>query len=70
MSVNDDAPPIRVRDLTMAFGDFVVQRDLSFDVRQGEIFVIMGGSGCGKSTLLKHMIGLIQPAQGQVLYDG
>ncbi len=54
----------------MAFGDFVVQRDLSFDVRQGEIFVIMGGSGCGKSTLLKHMIGLIQPAQGQVLYDG
>ncbi len=54
----------------MAFGDFVVQRDLSFDVRRGEIFVIMGGSGCGKSTLLKHMIGLIRPAQGQVLYDG
>jgi len=52
----------------MAFGDFVVQRDLSFDVRRGEIFVIMGGSGCGKSTLLKHMVGLIRPASGQVLY--
>lgn len=52
----------------MAFGDFVVQRDLSFDVRRGRIFVIMGGSGCGKSTLLKHMVGLIRPAQGRVLY--
>jgi len=52
----------------MAFGDFVVQRDLSFDVGRGKIFVIMGGSGCGKSTLLKHMVGLIRPASGQVLY--
>jgi phospholipid/cholesterol/gamma-HCH transport system ATP-binding protein len=52
----------------MAFGDFVVQRDLTFDVQRGEIFVIMGGSGCGKSTLLKHMVGLIRPAGGQVLY--
>lgn len=52
----------------MAFGDHVVQRDLSFDVRRGTIFVIMGGSGCGKSTLLKHMVGLIRPARGQVLY--
>ena len=62
------SPPVRVRDLTMAFGDFVVQRDLSFDVGRGEIFVIMGGSGCGKSTLLKHMVGLIRPAKGRVLY--
>jgi len=52
----------------MAFGDFVVQRDLSFDVGRERIFVIMGGSGCGKSTLLKHMIGLIRPAHGQVYY--
>jgi phospholipid/cholesterol/gamma-HCH transport system ATP-binding protein len=63
-----DAPPIRVRDLTMAFGAFVVQRDLSFDVQRGGIFVIMGPSGCGKSTLLKHMVGLMRPARGQVLY--
>jgi phospholipid/cholesterol/gamma-HCH transport system ATP-binding protein len=52
----------------MAFGDFVVQRDLSFDVGRGQIFVIMGGSGCGKSTLLRHMVGLIRPARGKVLY--
>jgi phospholipid/cholesterol/gamma-HCH transport system ATP-binding protein len=61
---------IVVRDLTMAFGSFVVQRDLTFSVRPGEIFVIMGGSGCGKSTLLRHMIGLKAPAHGDVLYDG
>ncbi|HZE35081.1 MAG TPA: ATP-binding cassette domain-containing protein [Candidatus Eisenbacteria bacterium] len=54
----------------MAYGDFVIQRDLNFDVARGEIFIIMGGSGCGKSTLLRHMIGLIRPAKGDVLYDG
>jgi phospholipid/cholesterol/gamma-HCH transport system ATP-binding protein len=63
-----DSPAVRVRDLTMTFGDFLVQRDLSFDVGRGRIFVIMGGSGCGKSTLLRHMVGLIRPTSGQVLY--
>jgi len=59
---------IQVRDLSMAYGDFVVQRDLDFDIRRGEIFIIMGGSGCGKSTLLRHLIGLMPPASGSVLY--
>lgn len=63
-------PRIEVRDLDMVFGGYVVQRDLTFSVAAGEIFVIMGGSGCGKSTLLKHMTGLIRPARGDVLYDG
>lgn len=61
---------IEVRDLTMAYGSFVIQRDLSFNVNRGDIFVIMGGSGCGKSTLLKHMLGLIQPSSGDILYNG
>jgi phospholipid/cholesterol/gamma-HCH transport system ATP-binding protein len=61
---------ITVRDLTMAYGDFVIQRDLHFTVRRGEVFIIMGGSGCGKSTLLRHLIGLIEPARGDVRYDG
>ena len=61
---------IEVRNLTMAYGDRVIQRDLSFTVSRGDIFVIMGGSGCGKSTLLRHMIGLNEPARGDVLYDG
>ena len=42
--------------------------DISFDVRRGEVFVILGGSGCGKSTLLKHMIGLYQPVRGRVAH--
>jgi phospholipid/cholesterol/gamma-HCH transport system ATP-binding protein len=59
-----------VTDVTLAYGDFVVQRDLDFSVAPAEIFVIMGGSGCGKTTLLRHMIGLQRPARGDVLYDG
>jgi phospholipid/cholesterol/gamma-HCH transport system ATP-binding protein len=61
-------PHIRVADLTMAFGSFVLMRDLNFTVRRGDVFIIMGGSGCGKSTLLRHMIGLIEPAKGEVIY--
>jgi phospholipid/cholesterol/gamma-HCH transport system ATP-binding protein len=69
----DTTPPtdqISVRDLTMAYGDFVVMRDISFDVSPGEVFVIMGGSGCGKSTLMRHLLGMIEPAQGQIYYHG
>ena len=70
-SASSPVPPrIHVVDLTMAYGDFVIQRDLTFDVAHGEIFIIMGGSGCGKSTLLRHLIGLIRPAKGDVLFDG
>jgi phospholipid/cholesterol/gamma-HCH transport system ATP-binding protein len=61
---------VAVRGLTMAFGRFVVQRDLDFEIRRGEIFVVMGDSGCGKSTLMRHMIGLNAPAAGDVLYAG
>lgn len=61
---------IAVRTLTMRFGGYLVQRDVSFDVAAGKVFVIMGESGCGKSTLLRHMIGLIRPAAGTVRYDG
>jgi phospholipid/cholesterol/gamma-HCH transport system ATP-binding protein len=60
---------IRVSNLTMAYGDFVVMRGLDFAVRRGEIFIIMGGSGCGKSTLLRHLIGLKPPAAGTVYFD-
>jgi len=61
---------IEARDLTMAYGDFVIQRDISFTIRRGDIFVIMGGSGCGKSTLLRLMVGLKPPTRGKVLYEG
>jgi len=61
---------ISVRDLTMAYGSFVVMRDLNFDIIEKDIFIIMGGSGCGKSTLLRHLIGLREPAKGRILYEG
>ncbi|MCB1704667.1 MAG: ATP-binding cassette domain-containing protein [Halioglobus sp.] len=63
-------PHIEVRELTMAYGASVIQSDLNFTINQGDIFVIMGGSGCGKSTLLKHMLGLLRPSTGDILYSG
>jgi len=63
-------PYIEIRDIIMAYGSSVIQRDLNFTINQGDIFVIMGGSGCGKSTLLKHMLGLIPPSSGDILYKG
>jgi len=68
--MNQREPHITVKNLTMAYGDFVVMRDLDFTILRGDIFIIMGGSGCGKSTLMKILIGLKEPARGQVLYDG
>ena len=59
---------ITVRNLDMAYDDFVIQRNLNFTINRGDIFIIMGGSGCGKSTLLKHLVGLKAPARGQVLF--
>ena len=59
---------ITVRDLTVRYGDYLVMHDVSFTVRRGDVFVIMGGSGSGKSTLLNAMIGLVEPAVGEVLY--
>lgn len=66
--MSEKEPCIVVDNLTMAYGSFVVQRDLNFTVNKGDIFIIMGGSGCGKSTLLRHMVGLRAPATGKVYF--
>ena len=63
-------PILRVEGLTAGYDGKVLLRDVSFCVRRGEIFVILGGSGSGKSTLLKHLIGLYQPMRGDVLIEG
>jgi len=68
--MNRSEPHIVVKDLTMAYGDFVVQSDLTFTINRGDIFIIMGVSGCGKSTLFRHLVGLQNPAKGKVIYDG
>lgn len=61
---------ISVENLVAGYGDVRIFDDVSFEVRRGEVFVILGGSGCGKSTLLKNMIGLHRPFSGRVLIDG
>ncbi|MEE9204172.1 MAG: ATP-binding cassette domain-containing protein [Nitrospirales bacterium] len=68
--MTQDGARITVQNVTMAYGDFLIQRDLNFAVKAGEIFIIMGGSGCGKSTVLKALTGLKAPSRGNVLYDG
>lgn len=65
-----EGPVIVVENLAMRFGDNVIFEDVGFEVRRGEIFVIVGGSGCGKSTLLKSMIGLYRPTAGRILVEG
>lgn len=61
---------IDVRDLKVGYGDTVILQDINFQVRQGEVFVILGGSGSGKSTLLKSLIGLHPPLGGEVWIEG
>lgn len=61
---------IRVEGITAAYDGSMILDNISFDVRTGEVFVILGGSGSGKSTLLKHLIGLYKPLTGKILIDG
>lgn len=70
MKLPDAEPIIIVEHLRAEFGDNLVFQDVSFQVKRGEIFVILGGSGCGKTTLLKHLIGLYRPTAGRVLVNG
>lgn len=63
-------PAIEVKNLECRYGDRTVLREVSFSVPAKEIFFIIGGSGCGKTTLLRHLIGLMQPAQGTIAYFG
>src|SRR3989449_2448764 len=52
----------------MAYGSFVLMRDLTFSVRRGAVFIVMVRSGSGKSTLLRHLLGLNEPASGEIFY--
>jgi len=69
-SASDPSAPLRCVDLTLGFGSKVVQSGLTFSVRSGSIFALMGGSGCGKSTVMRAMFGLLSPRSGTVLVDG
>jgi phospholipid/cholesterol/gamma-HCH transport system ATP-binding protein len=70
MTLPDSEIPIAVRGLTAGYPGRILLERVDFEVRRGEVFVILGGSGCGKSTLLKHLIGLHPPVEGQILIEG
>ena len=61
---------IEIRNLTVEFNRQVVLRDISLTVPRGQTLAIIGESGCGKTVFLKTLIGLVQPSQGQMLFDG
>jgi phospholipid/cholesterol/gamma-HCH transport system ATP-binding protein len=63
-------PLITANDLTLGWGDVILQQNATFSVERGEVFVILGGSGCGKSTLLRYLTGLETPLAGTVLVKG
>ncbi|MHC4724498.1 MAG: ABC transporter ATP-binding protein, partial [Planctomycetota bacterium] len=66
---NKSETVIRVEDLKAGYGDVVIIDNINFEVKAGEVFIILGSSGCGKSTLLKHMIGLLPPVKGKVFIE-
>lgn len=65
-----NTPAIKVENLSVRYGNRTILENVNFEIKRGEIFVIVGGSGCGKSTLLRQMIGLETPSEGNVLIDG
>ena len=67
--MTDKDTHIRVEGVMLAYGDFVVQHDLTFDIHRGDVYIIMGGSGCGKSTVMRSLSGLLQPSAGRIFYD-
>lgn len=63
-------PIVEVRGLTIGFGETILLKDASFEVREGDIFVILGRSGSGKTTVLRHLIGLDTPLAGEIVVAG
>lgn len=66
----NNKPIIKVEDLSIGYGDYVLLHDANYEVNQGDIFIIMGGSGCGKSSMLRVLTGLLSPLKGNVIVDG
>lgn len=61
---------LSIKNLTVGYGERIIQKNITFNVKKGSVFALMGGSGCGKSTLLKSMIGLLSPKTGDYLVKG
>jgi putrescine transport system ATP-binding protein len=66
----EPAPYVRIERVTKKFGDFTAVREVSLEIRRGEVFCLLGGSGCGKTTLLRMLAGFETPTEGRILIDG
>ena len=69
-STNEGEAIIEFRNVTKSFGDLTILDDISFNINRGEVTTIFGKSGMGKSVILKHIIGLLQPNSGDIIFDG
>jgi len=63
-------PHIVFDDVTLAYGDFIIQSGLSFTIGEGDVFIVMGPSGCGKSTVMRAITGLLEPSKGSIAFGG
>lgn len=68
--MNDDTPLISVQDVSKFFGSVVALRDISMDVRAGEVHCLLGDNGAGKSTLIKTLSGVHRPSKGRIVMEG
>jgi branched-chain amino acid transport system ATP-binding protein len=66
----DGAPVLELRKVSTHYGLIAVLRDVSIEIRPGEIVCLLGGNASGKSTTLKTILGMVTPSEGQVLFDG
>jgi branched-chain amino acid transport system ATP-binding protein len=66
----DGAPVLELRNVSTHYGLIAVLRDVSIELRPGEIVCLLGGNASGKSTTLKTILGMVTPSQGEVVYRG
>src|SRR5438105_3334707 len=69
-SVPNAAPMLEVQNLSVAYGETLILRDVSLSVRPGELVCLMGRNGVGKTTLLKSIMGLLRCRSGKIVFDG
>ena len=69
-ATTNNPPVLEVRGLTKRFGGLTAVKDLSFDLRAGEIFGLIGPNGSGKSTAMKSIMGIERPTSGEVIFQG
>lgn len=66
----EGAPVLKLQDVSVKYGSFTAVHDINFEVKKGEIVVLLGSNGAGKSTTFRTISGLSKPSVGEVLFEG